>query len=53
MGLIREPKDIDFNVQSAPWTEEELKDFRELMNKLKAKNKNSKMLHSTKKKINM
>lgn len=37
MGLIREPIDVDFTVQSDPWTEEELKDFRKLMNELKAK----------------
>jgi hypothetical protein len=37
MGLIREPKNVDFTVQSIPWTEEELKDFRKLMNDLKAK----------------
>jgi hypothetical protein len=38
MGLIKEPKNVDFTVQSEPWTEEELKDFRKLMNELKAKN---------------
>lgn len=38
MGLIKEPKDIDFTVQSEPWTEEELFDFRKLMNELKSKN---------------
>ncbi len=38
MGLIREPKNIDFTVQSEPWTEEELRDFRKLMAELKAKN---------------
>ena len=37
MGLIREPKNIDFTVNSKPWTEDELQDFREIMNKLKAK----------------
>jgi hypothetical protein len=37
MGLIREPKNIDFTVNSQPWTEDELQDFREIMNKLKAK----------------
>jgi hypothetical protein len=37
MGLIREPKNIDFTVNSKPWTESELKDFREIMNKLKSK----------------
>jgi hypothetical protein len=38
MGLIKEPKEIDFAVQSEPWTEEELFDFRKLMNELKSKN---------------
>jgi len=38
MGLIKEPKNIDFTVQSEPWTDEELKDFRKIMNELKAKN---------------
>ncbi len=38
MGLIREPKNVDFTVQSTPWTEEELRDFRKLMTELKAKN---------------
>ncbi len=37
MGLIKEPKDVDFTVQSEPWTEEELIDFRKLMNELKSK----------------
>ena len=38
MGLIREPKNVDFTVESTPWTEEELSDFRKLMTELKAKN---------------
>jgi len=38
MGLIREPKNVDFTVKSTPWTEEELTDFRKLMTELKAKN---------------
>ncbi len=38
MGLIKEPKEIDFTVQSEPWTKEELIDFRKLMNELKSKN---------------
>jgi len=52
MGLIKEPKNVDFTVQSEPWTEEELKDFRKLMNELKAKNAKRKvLLLSQKKKI--
>jgi hypothetical protein len=50
MGLIKEPKNIDFSVQSEPWTEEELKDFRKLMNELKAKNVKSKLPSSPGKK---
>lgn len=38
MGLIKEPKNVDFTAQSKPWTEEELRDFRKLMTKLKEKN---------------
>ena len=37
MGLIKEPKNVDFTVKSEPWTEEELKDFRKLMSELKTK----------------
>jgi hypothetical protein len=43
MGLIREPKNVDFTVQSKPWTDEELRDFRKLMTELKAKNAKQKM----------
>ena len=38
MGLIREPKDVDFTVKSEPWTDEELADFRKLMEEIKRKN---------------
>lgn len=31
MGLIREPKNVDLTVQSKPWTEKELRDFRKLI----------------------
>jgi hypothetical protein len=27
MGLIREPKNVDFTVMDKPWTETELKEF--------------------------
>lgn len=50
MGLIKEPKNVDFTVQSEPWTEDELKDFRKLMNELKAKDVKSKVLPSPHKK---
>ncbi len=36
MGRIKEPKGIDFVVKSEPWSEEELKEFRDLMNKQKS-----------------
>lgn len=49
MGLIREPKDIDFTVESKPWTEIELHDFRKLMAELKEKNRVKKL--KTKKSI--
>ncbi len=39
MGLIKEPKNVDFSTKSEPWTENELADFRKLMQELKAKNK--------------
>jgi len=36
MGLIREPRDVDFYIQSKPWTEKELKEFSEIIKKSKA-----------------
>ena len=39
MGLIKEPKDVDFSTKSEPWTEQELADFRNIMQGIKAKNK--------------
>jgi len=50
MGLIKEPRNVDFTVQSEPWTEEELKDFRKLMNDIKAKTAKRKVATSPKKK---
>ncbi len=38
MGLIKEPKNIDLSTKSEPWTEQELLDFRKIMNEIKAKN---------------
>ncbi len=37
MGLIREPKNIDFSNKSEPWTEQELADFRKIMKAIKDK----------------
>lgn len=38
MGIIKEPKDVDFIIKSEPWTDKELEDFRKLMKEQKAKN---------------
>lgn len=52
MGLIKEPKNIDFSTKSEPWTENELADFRKLMLEIKAKNKKRSLKSlSSKKKI--
>jgi hypothetical protein len=36
MGLIKEPRDVDFSMKSEPWTEQELKEFSEIIRKSKA-----------------
>jgi hypothetical protein len=36
MAVVKEPKGIDFVVKSEPWSDEELKEFRELMKKQKS-----------------
>jgi hypothetical protein len=38
MKRIKEPIDIDFSIKSKPWTEQELSDFRVIMQTLKSKN---------------
>jgi len=38
MGLIKEPKNIDLSTKSEPWTEQELADFRKIMQDIKVKN---------------
>ena len=38
MGVIKEPKNIDLSTMSEPWSDEELKDFRLIMQKIKLKN---------------
>ena len=38
MGLIKEPRKIDFSTKSIPWTEKELADFRQIMQSIKDKN---------------
>jgi molybdate-binding protein len=35
MGLIREPKNVDFIIKSEPWTKDELKKLREIMKQQK------------------
>lgn len=37
MAIVKEPKGVDFVVKSEPWTDEELKEFRRLMEKQKSK----------------
>jgi hypothetical protein len=37
MGLIKEPKNVDFYVIDKPWSEAELIDFRKVIKELKAK----------------
>jgi hypothetical protein len=39
MGLIREPKNVDFFVIDNPWTEEERQEFSELIKKNKSKSR--------------
>ena len=38
MGLIKEPKHVDLSTKSEPWTEQELIDFRKIMQAIKNKN---------------
>lgn len=38
MGLIKEPKDIDLSAKSEPWTDDELADFRKIMQAIKSRN---------------
>jgi hypothetical protein len=49
MGLIREPKNVDFIIKSEPWTNEELKKFREVMKQQKEKRAKLKTRLTTKK----
>jgi hypothetical protein len=49
MGLIREPKDVDFTIKSEPWTEEELAKFRAIMKKRRDRQKELKAKMLTKK----
>jgi hypothetical protein len=38
MGLIKEPRHLDLSTKSEPWTEQELSDFRKIMQEIKIKN---------------
>jgi hypothetical protein len=38
MVLIKEPKNIDLSTKYEPWTEQELLDFRKIMQGIKTKN---------------
>jgi hypothetical protein len=49
MGLIREPKNVDFTIKSTPWTKEELKQFREIMKQQREKRSKLKSRASAKK----
>ena len=39
MGLIREPKNVDFTVLDKPWTDEERKEFSAFIKLLKEQKK--------------
>jgi hypothetical protein len=39
MGLIKEPKNVDFFVVDNPWTDEERREFSELIRKNKKKSR--------------
>lgn len=41
MGLIREPKNVDFTVLDKPWTEEERKEFSAFIKLRKEQRKRS------------
>lgn len=50
MGLIREPKNVDFTVIDNPWTDEERREFSELIKKEKAKHRTKILTNKTTKK---
>ena len=50
MGLIREPKNVDFTIKSEPWTKEELKKFREIMKQQRERRAKLKTLVTAKQK---
>jgi hypothetical protein len=44
MGLIKEPKNVDFYVIDKPWTIAEKKEFSQLIEKLKSRSKSKKQV---------
>ena len=36
--IIKEPKNVDLSTKSEPWTEQELTDFRKIIQEIKEKN---------------
>ena len=46
MGLIREPKNVDFTVLDKPWSKEELKEFSEFI-KLRKEQRGKKTTRTT------
>ncbi len=53
MGLIREPKNVDFTVLDKPWTEEERKEFSAFikLRKEQQKKRQSRFKKVTRKKV--
>lgn len=43
MAIIKEPKNIDLSTKSEPWNENELADFRKLMEEIRSKTKSKKL----------
>ncbi len=50
MGLIKEPKNVDFYVIDKPWTVAEKNEFSALIKKLKSRAKNKKATKNKKQK---
>jgi len=52
MGLIREPKNVDFTVLDKPWTDEELKEFSALI-KLRKEQRKKRLARTSTKTANL
>jgi hypothetical protein len=48
MRLIKEPKNIDLSTMSEPWSEQELKEFRLIMQKSKIKKQSKSIVKNRK-----